>query len=418
MEQDDKKSLIEGQGMKQLHLSLAETHTGPRDDNEIRCSGKDADHQGKKLLDSPLDSSMEGYDFTQSFTSGVESDPDESNVSESSVIGPPAVKQYDPTIDDRLPETVTLLTTPDGGKVYLVGTAHFSEESQNDVSLIIQAVQPHIVMVELCEARVHVLQLDEKTILEEAGNLTAAKIQATIRKNGLFNGLLYVLLLNMSAHLTKQLGMAPGGEFRRAFLEAKKVQRCLVHLGDRPINITIQRALSSLSWWQTIKLFWSLLQTKDPISKEDVERCKRKDLLEELLTEMGTQYPSLREVFVKERDVYLTHSLQLAALPIPTPHGSIPSRVVGIVGIGHRVGIVEHWGKIKPSDIVPIMRIPERSLSSKILRISLKVSLLGAVIYVGYKYIPLPSTTTLQSLKSSVEGLLKYLQSSLLSLSN
>lgn len=74
-------------------------------------------------------------------------------------------------------------------------------------------------MVELCEARVHVLQLDEKTILEEAGNFTAAKIRATIRKNGLFNGLLYVLLLNMSAHLTKQLGMAPGGEFRRAFLE-------------------------------------------------------------------------------------------------------------------------------------------------------------------------------------------------------
>ncbi|XP_011306769.1 traB domain-containing protein isoform X1 [Fopius arisanus] len=406
MEQDDKKSLIEGQGVKQLHLSLAETAAGPQDDSEIRYNGKD-DHQARKFLDSPLDSSMEGYDFTQSFTSGVESDPDDSNVSESLVIAPPAEKKYDPTIDDRLPETVTLLTTPDGAKVYLIGTAHFSEESQNDVSLIIQAVQPHIVMVELCEARVHVLQLDEKTILEEAGNLTLAKMRATIRKNGLFNGLLYVLLLNMSANLTKQLGMAPGGEFRRAFLEAKKVQRCLVHLGDRPINITIQRALSSLSWWQTIKLLWNLLRTKEPISKEDVERCKRKDFLEELLTEMGTQYPSLREVFVKERDMYLTHSLQLAALPIPTPHGLIPSRVVGIVGIGHTPGMIEHWGTIKPSDIAPIMRTPERSLSSKILRISLKVSLLGAVIYVGYKYIPLPSATTLQSLKSSVEGLLK-----------
>lgn len=75
--------------------------------------------------------------ISESFTSGVESDPDDSIVSESSVIGPPAEKQYDPTIDDRLPETVTLLTTPDGAKVYLVGTAHFSEESQNDVSLVI-----------------------------------------------------------------------------------------------------------------------------------------------------------------------------------------------------------------------------------------------------------------------------------------
>jgi len=31
---------------------------------------------------------------------------------------------------------VTLLTTPEGGKLYLVGTAHFSVESQNDVSKV------------------------------------------------------------------------------------------------------------------------------------------------------------------------------------------------------------------------------------------------------------------------------------------
>jgi len=48
----------------------------------------------------------------------------------------PKIKEYDPTIDERLPETVTLLTTPEGGKLYLVGTAHFSVESQNDVSKV------------------------------------------------------------------------------------------------------------------------------------------------------------------------------------------------------------------------------------------------------------------------------------------
>lgn len=44
--------------------------------------------------------------------------------------------EYDASIDERLPETVTLFTTPDGGKLYLVGTAHFSVESQNDVSMV------------------------------------------------------------------------------------------------------------------------------------------------------------------------------------------------------------------------------------------------------------------------------------------
>lgn len=48
--------------------------------------------------------------------------------------------QYDFSIDEKLPETVTLLTTLDGGKLYLVGTAHFSVESQNDVSKVINYI--------------------------------------------------------------------------------------------------------------------------------------------------------------------------------------------------------------------------------------------------------------------------------------
>ena len=36
-------------------------------------------------------------------------------------------------------------------------------------------------------------------------------------------GVMYLLLLSMSAHLTKELGMAPGGEFRTAYQEANKV---------------------------------------------------------------------------------------------------------------------------------------------------------------------------------------------------
>lgn len=38
-------------------------------------------------------------------------------------------------------------------------------------------------------------------------------------ENGVIQGLLQILMLNLSAHITKQLGMAPGGEFRAAFRE-------------------------------------------------------------------------------------------------------------------------------------------------------------------------------------------------------
>lgn len=227
--------------------------------------------------------------------------------------------QQNVSIDDfdkNLPETVSLIRGQNGTKIYLVGTAHFSMESQDDVAKVIQTVQPDIVIVELCRSRINILKLDEKTLLEEAKNINYDKIKNTIQQNGLFNGLMYILLLNMSAHLTKELGMAPGGEFRRAFSEARQIRNCEIRLGDRPIEITIHRALAKLSWFQTFKLGWHLITSKDPISKEDIENCKQRDMLEELLAEMAGEFPALGEVFVRERDCYLTHSLQTAAVPI------------------------------------------------------------------------------------------------------
>ena len=38
-------------------------------------------------------------------------------------------------------------------------------------------------------------------------------------QNGVMQGVLNILLLNISAYITKELGMAPGGEFRVAFNE-------------------------------------------------------------------------------------------------------------------------------------------------------------------------------------------------------
>ncbi|XP_032454636.1 traB domain-containing protein isoform X2 [Nasonia vitripennis] len=367
-------------------------------------------HTKEKSLDTPDSESTatnKGYDYT-SIGSGLESDVEDNTSEANSVPEKPQGNKPDLNIDDDLPSTVTLLKTSEGGKCYLLGTAHFSVESQNDVSKVIQAVQPHIVMVELCLDRVHVLQLDEETILEEAKNINFSKIRDTIKENGLYTGLFQLLMLQMSAHLTKVLGLAPGGEFRRAFAEAKKIPNCIVHMGDRPIKITFSRAISALSWWQSIKLSWHLLTDKSPISQKDVEKYKCRDSLEELMAELAGEFPALEEVFVKERDTYLTYSLQLAcSRPLVGPDGEpIPPRVVGVVGMGHTLGIIENWGKVKRSQIAPIMSIPPPSLSGRILKFTFKASLVGSIIYIGYKYIPMP-TGVIQSLKSSVAGLIK-----------
>ncbi|XP_078041798.1 traB domain-containing protein isoform X2 [Augochlora pura] len=318
--------------------------------------------------------------------------------------------EYDASIDERLPETVKLLTTPNGGKLYLVGTAHFSVESQNDVSMIIQAVQPHIIVVELCRARAEIMQFSEEVILEYTKNLTYLSISRLVGKYGVCYGLLHILLLRVVTQITQQLEMAPGGEFRRAFEEAKKLPNCIIHLADRPFNITIQRALRLLTWWQTFKLGWCLINLKSiDISKEYVEICKQKSLLDNMIHELKEEYPPIEQVFVKERDLYLTHSLQTACMVHLTSNEAIPPRVVGIVGIGHTPGIIENWGKVIPSDIPPIMSVPPQPLSSKILLYTVKISFLSAVIYAGYKILPMPSGVTMQSIRSSVEGLFKVI---------
>ncbi|XP_061710088.1 traB domain-containing protein-like isoform X1 [Cydia pomonella] len=287
-------------------------------------------------------------------------------------------------MDDGMPSTVTVLDAPDGGKVYLVGTAHFSLQSQEDVSRVIQEVNPHIVMVELCEQRTNILLLDEEIILREAKNINIKKIRATMAQNGVFNGLMYILLLNMSAHITRELGMAPGGEFRRAMAEAKKIPNCMVQLGDRAIDITLHRAIASLTWGQTIRFVWHLLTSNQSISVEEVEKCKQKKMLEDMLEEMAEEFPALKRVFVLERDMYLCHSLQVAALQ---PRRE-PCRIVGVVGIGHVAGIVQHWGKVRSQDIPPLLKIPPESLSTRIIRVSVRVACVGALVYAGYRLWP------------------------------
>jgi pheromone shutdown protein TraB len=128
-------------------------------------------------------------------------------------------------------------------------------------------------------------------------------------------------------------------------------------MGDRPIKITFTRALDYLTFWQKIKLAWQLLTQNITTNQQDIEKYKNRDLVEELISQLASEYPVLEEIFIKERDIYLTYSLQLACKPKIGEFGElIPARVVGVVGIGHMLGITQNWGKVKKSQISRIMR--------------------------------------------------------------
>ncbi|ELW49017.1 TraB domain-containing protein [Tupaia chinensis] len=285
-----------------------------------------------------------------------------------------------------LPRTVTQLVAEDGSRVYVVGTAHFSDDSKRDVVKTIRELQPDVVVVELCQYRVSMLKMDERTLLREAKEISLEKLQQAVRQNGLMSGLMQMLLLKVSAHITEQLGMAPGGEFREAFKEASKVPFCKFHLGDRPIPVTFKRAIAALSFWQKVKLAWGLCFLSDPISKDDVERCKQKDLLEQMMAEMIGEFPDLHRTIVSERDVYLTYMLRQAARRLELPRASdaeprkcVPSVVVGVVGMGHVPGIEKNWST--DLNIQEIMTVPPPSISGRVSRLAVKAALLGLLGY-------------------------------------
>ena len=78
--------------------------------------------------------------------------------------------------------TIFVLDAPLDGKVYLVGTAHFSVESQREVAELIRRVQPNRVVLELCGSRVNILKLDEATILREAKEMNLNKMIQLIKQ--------------------------------------------------------------------------------------------------------------------------------------------------------------------------------------------------------------------------------------------
>lgn len=320
---------------------------------------------------------------------------------------------YDEYTGKTFPHTVARLPSPIGAQVYLIGTVHFSSQSCDDVSKVIEAVRPHIVFVELCPSRYFYLHMDEATLMAETKNLNFAKVRQLIRTNGLLGGLLFAFLHNTSAQIAEQVGTAPGLEFQRAAVEAAKIPNCIIHLGDRPLGTTLRRVIASLSWWDLIKLVFSLLMDSNDITKEEIEKMKNHGTLNDLLDEMAENLPAVRHVFLDERDTYMAHSLQLASMQVQMDekNNQMPSRVVGVVGIGHMKGIMAKYGKVTSDEVIPISLIPPRSLSTRVLSFTVSASFWGLIIYGVTRISPirrnLPTVNGIMSLASSATNYLR-----------
>ena len=276
----------------------------------------------------------------------------------------------------ELPDTVTRLDCPNGSVVYVVATAHFSRSSVEDVRTTVARARPQAVVLELCQERQMLLHFSEEQILSEARRMTFAQLRSFVRRDGLVVGLTQSIFLKLSAQLTAQLGVAPGGEFRAGFEEAQRIRASIV-LGDRRIGVTFRRALAALSLWQRLRFGYLLLSslTSDlQITPAEVEHMKDRDMVTMVMGELSSLFPGLSRVLVSERDQILAYSLMTAANCAGLPYGPAVT-VVGVVGAGHVAGVERHW--MSDIRVRELLATPHPSRAARLVSVGVRVTWFG-----------------------------------------
>lgn len=251
----------------------------------------------------------------------------------------------------------------DGRQIILIGTAHVSKKSADEVKELIEAEQPDSVCVELCQSRFQAIQDAERW-----KNTDIVKI---IRQ-----GQSLVLLINliMSAYqkrLAKQFGINPGQEMIQGIESARETGAALV-LVDRDIQTTMRRLWRGLGFWGKGKLFYqlivSLVDDEQEISEEELERMKSEDMLTSVLNELSGSFPALKSVIVDERDKYLAQKIKETA----------GDKVVAVLGAAHIPGIKRELEQ--DNDLEELAKVPPASKTTKILGWSIPLLIVLMII--------------------------------------
>lgn len=209
----------------------------------------------------------------------------------------------------------------------IIGTAHVSQDSVDEVKDAIYEHQPDVVAIELDRARYTKLKQDMMGIKKD-DTISVTKI---IKENKVTLFFTSTLLSYFQSKIGAEVDVAPGSEMIGA-IEASEDLGIPIALIDRDVNVTLQRALNKMGFVEKAKFMYGLLASVLGFGDEedvDIEDLKNPDNLDELMDMFKDEAPSVHEVLVHERDAYLAASI----MRIPQDH------VIAVVGAGHKPGI-------------------------------------------------------------------------------
>ena len=238
--------------------------------------------------------------------------------------------------------------------VLLVGTAHISPESIEEVRSLIASERPSRVCVEIDEGR--------WKSMSEGQDWASLDIGKVLREGKGFLLMANLALSGFQRRMGSEVGVKPGEEMLAAVRAAEELGVPYAFC-DREVQLTLKRAWGKSNFWNRSKLIASLASsafTNEKLSEAEIEQLKERSELEEMMGELADFLPSVKEVLIDERDRYLATKIFLEAKrPLPEASaapgaeaasgdasdqdaaGERPA-ALAVVGAGHLAGI-EAW---------------------------------------------------------------------------
>ncbi len=238
-----------------------------------------------------------------------------------------------------------------GENILLVGTAHVSRTSVEEVKQAIKEFSPDVVAVELDETR-------HKAITQK-DEWEATPFTKLLKGNTLYFFLVQTLLASYQRRMGMEEGVEAGAEMVAA-LQAGEEAGAEVSLADRNIAITFRRAFVSMGFGEKMRISWELMKALvglegRPDGPESVDELLDQDLISTMMEELGEFAPSIKSVLIDERDLYLSTRIREAA------RGG--KRVVAVVGAGHMKGIQRQLQDPEPVSLDLLEEVPKKKFS-------------------------------------------------------
>ena len=261
-----------------------------------------------------------------------------------------------------------------GRSITLIGTAHISKESIDEVTAYIRANDLDCVAIELDEQRLSALSDKERWRKMDIINV--------LRKRQGFLLLANLVLSGFQRRLGENLGVKPGDEMKAAYEVAveRGIKTAMV---DRPIQITLRRAWARNSLWGKCKLLAALLSSafeKETVDSEQIENLKNRSEMDSMMSELSAYMPKVKEVLIDERDRYLAAHIWNAG----------GTRVAAVLGAGHLPGVERNLRALAAEEIsadtADIAAVPPKTAGAKIagwVIPALIVALIAAGFYFG-----------------------------------